>query len=196
MNFSSVHSCAVTCHAVTRKASLSWLVFSRRVGQISDHVTRSFAPQPIPPALSAVARAVPVCPMQSKCELEGSLPRHTKPCLSLVSKTGHEKWGELTALSDPAHLRQFQGAHILTSKLCTQAGIKKAEDSNPVHHQKQHVIPYFGAGFPLSLKELKEPRARSGLEETRCFSESCWHTVYKNTLTVKKEGDGKKGTVR
>lgn len=196
MNFSSVHSCAVTCHAVTRKASLSWLVFSRRVGQISDHMTRSFAPQPIPPALSAVARAVPVCPMQSKCELKGSLPRHTKPCLSLVSKTGHEKWGELTALSDPAHLRQFQGAHTLTSRLCTQAGIKKAEDSSPVHHQKHHVIPYFGAGFPLSLKELKEPRARSGLEETRCFSESCWHTVYKNTLTVKKEGDGKKGTVR
>lgn len=139
---------------------------------------------------------VPVCPMQSKCELKGSLPRHTKPCLSLVSKTCHEKWGELIALSDPAHLRQFQGAHTLTSRLCTQAGIKKAEDSNPVHHQKHHVISYFGAGFPLSLKELKEPRARTGLEETRCFSESCWHTVYKNTLTGKKEGDGKKGTVR
>lgn len=100
------------------------------------------------------------------------------------------------APSDPAGLRQIEGAHTLTPKIWRRAGIKETENPNPVHHQKYHVIPQFGAGFPLDLKELKEPGARSSLEETRCFSESCWRTVYKNRLTIKKEGDGKKGTRR
>ena len=92
------------------------------------------------------------------------------------------------APSDPAGLREIQG-HI-------PSHLKSGDNPNPVHHQKYHVIPYFGAGFPLNLKELKEPGARSSLEETRCFSESCWQTVYKNILTMKKEEDRKKGTRR
>lgn len=108
----------------------------------------------------------------------------------------HEKRGEPMAPSDPAGLRQVQGTRTLTPKIWRQARIKKAENPNPVHHPKYHAVPYFGAGFPLSLKELREPGASSSLEGTRCFSESCWRTVYKNTLAIKKEGDRKKGTRR
>jgi len=95
------------------------------------------------------------------------------------------------APSDPAGQRQIQGACTLTPKIWRQAGIKKPENPNHLHHQRYHIIPFFGADFPLSLKELKEPGARSSLEETRCFSESCWQRVYQNILTVKKEGHQK-----
>lgn len=113
MNFSSVHSCAVTCHAVVQKQAFLGLYLLGGLGRFLT-TTRSSAPQPIPPAISAADRAVPLCPTHSKCQLKGSLPGYETPspavCLSLISKTSW-KMGRAHSSLWPNSRGEFQEAH-------------------------------------------------------------------------------------
>lgn len=154
------------------EASLSWFIFIRRVGQISDHDTL-FCPLAHPTSNISCRQSCATLSYTQQMSTERQLAWlwNTKPCCLLISYIQNfMKNGESSQLSLAQLMRRIPGSTSLTYKLCRQAGAKKAKDPNHVHHQKYHVIPYCGAGFPLSLKELKEPRARSSLEETRCFS--------------------------